>query len=317
MRGRALAGLVILGALLLAACGPASPAATTPAATTNPTPVTTATVTAVPTALVTAAPPSTRPSPGPATFQLTVAGDPNVTGAWSTGNGINCNNPTLAGLNILAFATAPDTKAIVVLTFSPGVVNVSERAGSGASYTAREFVGTGVSAYDPARGATFDSDVTIVATPDINPGTLGTITHVSGSVDCGNQTTGTSTIVVSGESAEGELNGPFTTYRVICNTSAKDGRSANIVAVMDTATPPTYFIIGLPANGNATIFTIAGQPPKQHTYAFQRVGVTTLQVTATGLIRINASFAEVVELTETPHVIHLAGEATCGTFNKS
>jgi hypothetical protein len=244
-----------------------------------------------------------------------VAGDPNVTGAWIVREGVNCNNPTLEGVNIFAFAGAPDGQAFVVLTFSPGQVHVSERTGSGASYRAREFVGTGVSAFDPARGATFDSDVTIVPTPDINPGTLGTITHVSGAVDCGNQTTGTSTIVVSGESAEGALNGPFTTYRVICNTSASNGRSASIVGVMDTATPPTYFSIGLPANGNATIYTYAGASGTQHTYAFQRVGVTTLQVTSTGIVRVSASFAEVVEDGATPHVLRLSGEATCGTFN--
>ncbi|MEO8274351.1 MAG: hypothetical protein ABI620_09825, partial [Chloroflexota bacterium] len=200
-------------------------------------------------------------------MQLSVTGDPNVTGAWMAGTAVNCSNPTLAGLNILTFATSPDGRATVVLTITEGLVKVSERAGSGATSTAREFTGTGVTNYDPARGATIDSDVEIVPTPAIDAGTLGTITHVTGSVDCGGQTTGTSTIVVSGSSAEGAVNGPFTTFRVLCHDSASSGLSVNIIGVIGAATPPTYLIAGFPANRKATIFTIAGTPEQQHSYA--------------------------------------------------
>lgn len=310
MRGRSGFAIGVV-TFLLAACGSGSPAAT---AGPTPGPTTASTVAPITTPALTEAPGPT----GPATFQLTVAGDPRVTVAWQTGNGINCSNPTLAGLNILTFATSPDGQVTLVLTFTSGQVSVSERAGSGTTYTAREFKGTGVSGFDPARGVAFDSAVEIVPTPAINAGTLGTISHVSGSVDCAGQTTGTSSVVASGASAEGAVTGPFTQFRIVCTSSTADGNTANIIAVMDTLTPPTYFIVGLPSNGNATMFTIAGAAQKQHTYVVDKAGTSSYTVTATGL-HLDADFTEVVAqgATEAPHVIHLAGDATCGTFNKS
>jgi hypothetical protein len=237
-------------AFLLAACGSGSPAAT---AGQTPGPTTASTLAPVTTPAPTEAPGPT----GPATYTLTVAGDPKVTGAWTTGNGINCSNPTLAGLNILTFATSPDGQVTLVLTFT------------------------------------------------------------AGSVDCGGQTTGTSTLVASGASAEGAITGAFTQFRIVCTSSTADGNTANIIAVIDTLTPPTYFIVGLPSNGNATIFTIAGAAQKQHTYVVDKAGTSSFTVTATGL-HLDADFIEVLAqgATEAPHVIHLAGDATCGTFNK-
>jgi hypothetical protein len=306
-----LAVIAMVAGLALAACGSGSPAATAgPTAAAATPPAATAVVTPAPTATEASQP------TGPATFQLAVEGEANVAGTWQTGAGINCSNPTLAGLNILAFATSPDGQAIVVLTITAGQVNVSERAGSGATYTAREFTGTGVTGYDPARGATIDSDVVNVPTPEIKAGTLGTITHVTGSVDCGGQTTGTSTVVASGSSAEGPVEGPFTQFRVICNDSTADGLSANVVAVIDTTTPPVYLIMGLPANGNATIFTITDSPTKQHSYAIDKAATSGYTVSATG-VHLDGDFIEVVDASAKPHVIHLEGDGTCGTFNKS
>lgn len=315
MRRRSSIAGGLVAAVLLAACGSA-----TPGASNAPTAAATApgsTASAAPAATVAPTATAAAPQPtGPATFELTVAGDKKVAGAWQTGNGINCNNPTLAGTNILAFATSPDGQAIIVLTFVPGTVYVSERAGSGADYTAREFEGTGVTDYDPARGATFDTDVEIVPTPTIDGGKLGTIKHITGRVDCGGQTTGTSTVIASGSSAEGAVEGPFTQFRVICNDSTANGVSANIVAVISTTTPPVYLIIGLPSNANATIFTISGNPQAQHSYTIDTAATSSFAVTATG-VHIAGDFVEVVEAPATPHVIHLEGDATCGTFNKS
>jgi hypothetical protein len=301
MRVSLAAGLM---AAFLAACGTGA-AGPTGAATAGP--IATTGATTAP-ATATAAPLST----APASFQLTVAGDPNVTGTWGTSFGINCNSPALAGSDILVFASSPDTKAVVLITLKSGSIGVSERAGSGAAYTDREFSGTGVTNFDPARGATFDSDLTIVPSPGSNPGTLGTITHLSGSVDCGNQAVGSSTVVVTGSDAEGAFNGPFDPFRATCNHSSQYGNSAGLSGVITAGTTPTLFIVNFPASGTATIFTSSDTPPAQHSYTIAKSGTVT--VMATGA-HVDADYTEVVAAGATPHTIHLAGDTVCGTTN--
>ncbi|HEY4227976.1 MAG TPA: hypothetical protein VGM49_06525 [Candidatus Limnocylindrales bacterium] len=294
-----------LVAALAAGCGAGT-------ATTGPNP----TVAAGPTAAATVAATQT-PAPrstAPASLTLMVKGDSNVSGTWGTSFGIDCNNPTMTGYDIIFFAQSPDGTAVVLITLQPGSVGVSERAGAGATYVDREFTGAGVTALDPARGGTFDSDVTMVPTPSSNPGTLGTITHVSGSVDCGNNETGTSTVVASGASAEGPVTGPFARFRITCNASAQNGASVNITGVIDTAVPPVYMIVSLPANGNATIFSITDTPNKQHSYKVDPAGTATISATGAHL---DADFIEVLAagVTTPAHVIHLAGDVTCGVLN--
>ena len=154
---------------LLGACGSAAPAATgAPSAA----PATAAPATAAPptaTAPGLTASPSAAPT-GPASFTLTVTGEANVNGSWGASYGINCDNPTFDANDIIFFAQSPDAKAVVLITLNPGSIDVSERAGAGATYTDREFHGTGVGAFDATRGATFDSDVAIVPDTGSKPG---------------------------------------------------------------------------------------------------------------------------------------------------
>ena len=279
-----------LVAVIVAACvsGSSSPAVGSPSTVSTSAPSIAASSPSATTAPI--ASPTAAPS-GPATLDLTVKGDANVTGAWGASFGISCDNPTFDGLDIIFFAQSPDTKAVVLITLTKTSVGVSERAGAGAAYTDREFQGTGVTTFDPARGATFDSDVSIVPTPDSKPGTLGTITHVAGSIDCGGQTPGTSTVVASGTSPEGSISGPFTAARVTCNSSAANGASVGVSAVMDTATPPVFLIISLRENHTATIFLISQNPSKQHSYAIDKAGTETISATGG---HIDADFVEVL-----------------------
>ena len=251
---------------------------------------------------------------GPATFHLTVSGDANVTGNWTSSYGVNCNNPTFEGLDLLFFAAAPDGKAVVLITVKPGLILVSERAGSGSTYTDREFQGTGVTSFDPARGASLDSDVSMVPGTGQTPGTLGTITHVAGSVDCGSQRPGTSTVVISGASAEGPFTGPFTRFRVVCNLSQQNGNSVSATAIINAGASPTLFIINLPANGKATIFSPPTAQAAQHLYNIAAGG--TLTTSDTGA-HLDTDFVESLQSgsTATPHTVHFKGDVTCGTTN--
>ena len=303
-RGRGAAVALGVCAIVFAACSGSGPGAGSAGPTSGPS------AGGGPTAEATA---SAGPqSTAPASFQLTVAGEANVSGTWGKSFGVSCNNPTLAGLDILFFAQSPDAKAVVLITLTASSIGVSERAGAGADYTDREFSGTGVTAFDAARGATFDSDLTIVPSPGSKPGTLGTITHVSGAIDCGNQTPGTSTIVASGSSAEGSIEGAFTAARVTCNSSAQYGLSVSTSAVISSATPPVFMIINFTPT-NSTIFAITDNPSKQHSYVYDKAG--TLTISATGA-HADATFAEVLPAgsTATPHTIHLVGDVSCGTF---
>ena len=250
-------------------------------------------------------------SSSPATFSLTAAGDPNVVGAWSSSFGITCDNPTFSGPDILFFAAAPDKKAVVLITLNQGSIGVSERAGSGTAYTDREFQGTGVTSFDPARGAAFDSALTVVPTPGSKPGSLGAITHVSGSVDCAGQTAGSSTVVLSGASAEGSMSGPFSSFRVACDIDPVNGNAVSVTGIIASGSTQTGMTVHLASKGS-TIFSYGTGPGSQHAYDIAPSG--TVNLTAGGA-HVDADFVErlAAGAAGPAHTIHLAGDVTCGS----
>ena len=245
----------------------------------------------------------------PASFELSVAGDDNVKGTWGASFGITCDNPSFDGSDVLFFAKSPDKAAVVLVTLAASSIDVNERAGAGADYTSRDFTGTGVSAFDAAKGATFNSDLTEVQQAGAKPGKLGAITHISGSVDCGNQTPGTSTVQVSGATADGAVSGPFESSRIACVHSAQNGDAVNVTALVTAGTTPTLLIVHFPADGKATIFQVTNEGQTSNSYAIDPTGDQAM--TATGG-HVDADFEEVVT-SGTPHVLHLAGDLTCGT----
>lgn len=249
----------------------------------------------------------------PASFKLLVAGDANVKGTWGASFGITCNNPSFDGSDILFFAESPDKAAVVLVTVSASSIDVNERAGAGADYTSRDFTGASVSAFDAARGATFDSDLTEVQQAGAKPGKLGAITHISGSVDCGNQTPGTSTVQVSGATADGAVSGPFESSRISCVQSAQNGDAVNVTAVVTAGTTPTLLIVHFPADGKATIFVVTNGGQTSYSYAIDPSGDQAMTTTGG---HVDADFEEVVA-SGTPHVLHLAGDLTCGTSTSS
>lgn len=309
--GRTLiAGLAIV--LLAAAC---SSGGTPNPASSNSSPVPASPspggAAASPTANPSTAPSVAARSSAPATFALTTAGDHNVTGTWSGSFGIACDNPTFSTPDITFFATSPDKKAVVLITLNQGSIEVSERAGSGASYTDREFQGTGVTTFNPASGAAFDSSLTIILTPGSKPGTLGTISHVTGSVDCAGQTAGESTVVFSGASAEGAMTGPFSAFRVTCVDDAANGNAVSTTGIIPSGSTQTGMTLFLAAKGS-TIFSHGPDGPPQHAYDIAPQG--TVNLTAGGA-HVDADFVErlAAGAAGTSHTLHLTGDLTCGS----
>ena len=147
------------------------------------------------------------PPKGPATAQLTFVGDASLAGPASAQP--SCNFPGVDATTISIFVQPPDQTVLDRVVVAAGKVSVRVAAGSGTEYRERDFEGTGVTGFDPATGAQIDSPLT--ETPlaaGQNPGSLGAITSIKGSVDCGNQTTGTSTVAVTGSTAEGSIGAP-------------------------------------------------------------------------------------------------------------
>jgi len=331
-------GAPLVAAILVVACGGGgatpAPAASTQApsvAATVAGPSARASIAAsTPTAPASASPSSAAPqtpsaepsssprSTAPPSFALTVAGDANVQGTWGKSFGVICNNPTVNGPDLLFFSQSPDGKAVVLITLQPNSIAVSERAGSGATYTDREFQGTGVTAFDPATGATFDSAVSDVTPSGSKTGTLGSISHVTGTVDCGSQTVGTSTLTVTGSTPDGVVDGPFSSFRVACTDSTQYGKSVTVDGIVTAGSNPTSMILHMPSNYPATVFA-SGKDPATNTSYQADPAAGTYTVTDTGA-QVDADFVQSQAPngpTPPPTRLHVSGDVTCGTFNKT
>jgi hypothetical protein len=130
------------------------------------------------------------------------------------------------------------------------MVMVSLSRGSGAAYAQRDFVGPGVSEFDPARRATFDATLTPTGT-QTKPDQLGAVTRLRGSIDCGGQTAGTTDITVTGTGA-GVPSGPIEEASALC--TERDGvLYASILGIVTTGQVRYYLFVSLSDPGAQVI----------------------------------------------------------------
>ncbi len=286
-------GLVLVG---ISACGSSTPA---PAGT-SPTPTT-------PT-----------PTLGPSTSTFTLTGDGSLSGSPLTSLTVACFVPAFNGELIIANgqvgqqADAP----YVTVTIASDKVTVSEAAGNAATYSSRSFSGTGVSGFDPSKGGRVAGPLT-EDTSSVAKGTLGAFAAITGSVSCGNQTAGTTTIKVSGSTAEGTV-GAFTETRVACATT-KFGQGVQVSALTAIGGHPALLFISIekyindPSVANAPAFsmnqTFANAPGHFYT---RTPGNGTFAVTQTSG-HVDGDVTEQVAAGATPHTLHITGDATCGS----
>jgi hypothetical protein len=112
------------------------------------------------------------------------------------GRGVRCNNPSFGGPGIQMFTASPVEGANIAVIVGPSPasgepqVMVSLSQGSGATYAQRDFTGPGVTAFDPARGTTFNATLT-PSGRQVQPELIGTLTRLTGTIDCSGQTAGT------------------------------------------------------------------------------------------------------------------------------
>ena len=291
-RFRHASALVLATGLLVAACS-GSAATSSPGAATTPSPAATRTATS-----------SATPAPtkGPATQHLTLTGPAGAAGAV-TNAGIRCNLPSTDGLQISVLGQPTDPNLSVYIFVQPGKLSVRYDSGSGPTYVERDFAGTGVTSFDAATGAQIDAQLTEVPNQDAH-GTLGVLTAISGSIDCGNQTPGSSTLAFSGPTPKGTISGGLDPVNVECVTNTY-GKSVSVFGIAQVGSTPTFLVVSI-SPGTLSI-SASGDG------FFRNSATTVATLTATGAHVDGDAVEQNVTKGSTAHTIHVSGDVICGT----
>ena len=263
---------------------------------------------ATPTSAVNSATATPAATKGPATQNLVLGGPAGKAGAITLA-GIRCDVPTLnagqTALEISVLAEPEDPNLSVYIFVQQGSLTVRYDSGSGSTYIERDFSGTGVTSFDPASGATIDSPLTEVQTTGAH-GTLGELTSIKGTIDCGNQMPGSSTVSVSGSTPKGTISAAgLSPVNVECTSSVTNGRGVSADGIIQVGSTP-YFAI---------LFITPG------TFTFFASGDAFFRSTSAGGATLTATGAhvdgDVVEQNPpkgtTAHTVHITGDLTCGT----
>jgi len=141
--------------------------------------------------------PSPAASKGPATAQFSITGTAGLTGPVTTQT-ITCDRPSLDGPEIDYIGLAGTSGPMIVIFADAGQVQVRVGTGSAATLRLRTFVGTGVTSFNAATGLVLDTKLTETTDAATATGSLGALSSISGSIDCGDQQPGSANVVVSG-----------------------------------------------------------------------------------------------------------------------
>jgi hypothetical protein len=207
-------------------------------------------------------------------------------------------------LSIAVLATPSDGSALARIQLREGYVKVFLGSTSG-EYHERAFIGTGVTSFDSAAGASIDSTLAETdATAGTTPGNLGAITALRGEVACGDQTPGASTVTISGETADGVLSqATLDPVRVECDATLQ-GNEVAASGITTVGSTKVLVSIGLTSDGVLTVDKAL--PSGAHRY------------TATGNATIASDgahvSADVVEQggTAPARTLHVEGDLSCG-----
>jgi len=276
-----------LAALMMSSCGStARDAATT---TSRPASTTTAT-----------------PS-RPGTVSFSFAGDAGVSGV-ATDASATCSFPDIDGLRISVFAHAADPRVSYRMSVAADTVFISVDTGEGRAFRERNFEGTGVSSFDAATGAHVDAHLTEAPpTAGIDPGTLGRITAVKGSIDCGDQTPGSAHLEVTGATSAGRYE-HARLDPVVVECYFASGQ-LSVIGIARAGDQRVLFLISLGPNGMINAEEAPRHAPPRYYASVGGAALTANGGTAAG---------EAVEKNATPpHALRIEGDVTCGTPRRS
>jgi hypothetical protein len=252
---------------------------------------------------------SSRRAPSdPGTASLTVSGDPGLAGVI-TDAAVTCSFPDVEGLRISVFARAADPTFTYRITVAREKVIVHADSGAGSTFRERNFEGTGVTGFDARRGAHLETEVSDAApSPGVDPGSIGRVVAVTGSIACGDQTPGSSTLTVTGETPTGRYDrAPLDPVVVECYFA--DGEVTAIgVARVDTTKVLLMVSLGADGIGVEEALGSEGQRYYASTPAPATAPAATLGPDG------GRADGDVVERDNPrPHTLHIEGSVRCGT----
>jgi hypothetical protein len=239
------------------------------------------------------------------TADVSFGGDSNLAGRGRDSS-VRCNWPDLAGTSIAVLTTPADGSVLARIALRPDHVTVILGTAEG-EYHERAFTGAGVTSFDPATGATVESTLTeTAATPGTTPGSIGTVRAIHGTFHCGDQTAGSASLTITGETADGTLSAAsLDPVRVECDASP-GGDEVAASGITTVGANPVLVSIGLTSDGAVTI----GKSTTAASRSYAAPGTAT--ITSTGAhVR-----ADVVEqgMPASPHVLHVEGDLSCGRY---
>jgi len=292
---RILVSLILTPALI---GGCAAAASSTP----SPTPQ------ATPSTLATASAPAATPvaSKGPPVAQFALVGTAGLTGPVTTTT-ILCDRPSLDGPEIFYTGQAGTDGPSIVIFLRAGFAEVRVGTGSASTLRERDFTGTGVTGFDAATGAQLDTTLTETTAAGTATGTLGALTSISGSIDCGNQQAGTANVVVTGSTPFGQLAGALTGVEVDC-TIVGSAEYVGVVGLSTAGTTPVLLFV----TGSTGLLTVTVET-RDAGLGFQGKGPALVTLGSGGAQMAGDLAAQVVAgATPSPYTLHVTGDATCG-----
>jgi hypothetical protein len=244
---------------------------------------------------------------GPASATIRLTGETGVLGPL-TNLTVRCGLPTLAGIEIFVLGTPSDSNLSVRIEVVAGSVTVGVDTGSGAQYQERDFAATKVTRFGAALGATLDT--ALIAAP-VSAGTtvpnLPSITSIVGTITCGGQTAGTSTLAVSGKTATGTVRGRINPVNVSCSQGVQgQGPQVLILGIVKVGTHKALIDLNVRAN----LFSFFLEPASGG--GTQYMGSAGSGVPSTTGAKVKGDAVEVVASGVSPHTVHVIGHAVCG-----
>ncbi len=277
---------IAVAAIAVTACGSTSSATSAPAATATPTA-------------------STSGPAGPPKAGATLTGDASLAGGMTISS-IECSTPSVDGEEIVVNGTSSVTPSISIrLTVTASNVTVLLDTGSGTSFHARDFSGTGVTGFDAASGVQLSGPLTETTPANGSGGLIGAATHLTGSVDCAGQTPGSSTLAISGTVAQGAVSGGMTSVHVVCTPATNSVVTSGLTQV--GGAPSLTVVFAFPGR-----FTMDLVPPSGPAEFFTSTATASVTATSTGAT-LNGDATELVAAGTTAVTIHVSGQSTCGS----
>jgi len=293
--------LLLAGALLVTACGGSGSTAPTSAPPATAAPTGTAGATAAASATPAA-------SKSPASARLEIEGTAGLTGPI-TAQTINCDRPALVGGPEIFFIGQAGTDGpMIVMFLQAATMQVRVATGSASTLRERDFTGTGVTAFDAATGAQLQSSLTETTATATATGSLGALTSISGTIDCGDETPGAADLTVSGPTPYGELGGaPLTGVAVTC-TSTASGLFVTAIGLGTAGSAPVLVFV---TASNGLLQVSIETSSAGSFYTGKGAGLVTLGASG-AQIDGDASLSVAAGATPSTQLVHVTGSDTCG-----